>query len=37
MTQVPTLKELNGDDLSGILDYYKEDFKIGGYTLNEHH
>ena len=37
MTQVSILEELDSDDLSEILDYYREDFKIGGYTLNEHH
>ena len=29
------LEELDGDDLSRILDYYKEDFKICGYTYTE--
>ena len=29
------LEELDWDDLSQILDYYKKDFKIGGYTYTE--
>ena len=31
----PLLEQLTGDDLSGILEYYKEDFNIGGYTYTQ--
>ena len=32
---VPLLDQLTGDDLDGILEYYREDFNIGGYTYTK--
>ena len=31
----PLLEQLTGDELNGILEYYKEDFNIGGYTYQK--
>ena len=31
----PLLEQLTGDDLKGNLEYYKEDFNIGGYTYQK--
>ena len=31
----PLLEQLTRDDVNGILDYYKEDFIIGGYSYTQ--